>query len=82
MSEMLSSITLSHTQPGVHGRAWLKAIHNRSIQNSGGRSMWYKRGSACLFTTSEILGRAMLRVVQGRADSFTFESADINRIEA
>jgi uncharacterized protein YbjT (DUF2867 family) len=32
------------------------------------------------FTTSERLGRAMLRVVQGRADRFVLESADINRI--
>jgi len=35
-----------------------------------------------LFTTSEILGRAMLRVVQGRADRFILESADINRVGA
>lgn len=32
------------------------------------------------FTTSERLGRAMLRVVQGRADRFILESADINRV--
>ena len=31
-------------------------------------------------TTSERLGRTMLRVVQGRADRFILESADINRI--
>jgi uncharacterized protein YbjT (DUF2867 family) len=31
-------------------------------------------------TTSERLGRAMLRVVQGEADRFILESADINRI--
>ncbi|MFT3914878.1 MAG: hypothetical protein QM704_12425 [Anaeromyxobacteraceae bacterium] len=35
-----------------------------------------------LFTTSEILGRAMLRSVQGRADRFILESADINRVGA
>lgn len=35
-----------------------------------------------LFTTSEILGRAMLRIVQGRAARFTLESADINRVGA
>jgi hypothetical protein len=35
-----------------------------------------------LFTTSEILGRAMLRVVEGRADQFILESADINRVGA
>ncbi len=33
-------------------------------------------------TTSERLGRAMLRVVEGRADRFILESADINRIGA
>jgi uncharacterized protein YbjT (DUF2867 family) len=33
-----------------------------------------------LATTSEKLGRAMLRVVQGRADKFILESSDINRI--
>lgn len=31
-------------------------------------------------TTSERLGRAMLRIVQGRADRFILESSDINRI--
>lgn len=35
-----------------------------------------------LFTTSEILGRAMLRVVEGRADRFILASADINRVGA
>jgi uncharacterized protein YbjT (DUF2867 family) len=35
-----------------------------------------------LFTTSEILGRAMLRVVEGRADGFILESRDINRVGA
>ena len=35
-----------------------------------------------LFTSSERLGRAMLRVVQGRADRFILESSDINRIGA
>jgi hypothetical protein len=33
-------------------------------------------------TTSARLGRAMLRVVQGRADKFILESADINRVGA
>lgn len=35
-----------------------------------------------LFTTSERLGRAMLRVVEGRADRFILESGDINRLGA
>ena len=33
-----------------------------------------------LFTTSERLGRAMLRVVHGRADKFILEVPDINRV--
>ncbi|MGE3277121.1 MAG: hypothetical protein AB7O67_18560 [Vicinamibacterales bacterium] len=35
-----------------------------------------------LATTSERLGRAMLRVVRGEADRFILESADINRLGA
>ncbi len=35
-----------------------------------------------LFTTSEILAHAMLRVTQGRADRYILESADINRVGA
>ena len=35
-----------------------------------------------LFTTSEMLGRAMLRVAQGRSDRFILECADINRVGA
>jgi uncharacterized protein YbjT (DUF2867 family) len=33
-------------------------------------------------TTSERLGRAMIRVVQGKADVYILESADINRVGA
>jgi uncharacterized protein YbjT (DUF2867 family) len=35
-----------------------------------------------LFTNSERLGRAMLRIVQGRADKYILESSDINRVGA
>lgn len=42
----------------------------------------FVRSVPSLFTTSERLGRAMLRVVQGRADQFILESADINRVGA
>lgn len=35
-----------------------------------------------VFTTSERLGRAMLRVVQGKADRFILESRDINKLGA
>jgi len=34
------------------------------------------------FTTGERLGRAMLRVTQGKADRFILESVDINRVGA
>jgi uncharacterized protein YbjT (DUF2867 family) len=40
------------------------------------------RAAPAFATTSERLGRAMLRVVQGRADRFVLESLDINRIGA
>lgn len=40
------------------------------------------KGLPGLVTTSERLGRAMLRVVEGRADRFILESADINRLGA
>jgi uncharacterized protein YbjT (DUF2867 family) len=43
---------------------------------------FFVRNMPSLFTTSERLGRAMLRVVQGRADRFILEPADINRIGA
>jgi uncharacterized protein YbjT (DUF2867 family) len=42
----------------------------------------FVRAFPSLFTTSERLGRAMLRIVQGRADRFILESADINRVGA
>lgn len=35
-----------------------------------------------LFTTSEILGRAMLRIVAGQSQKFIHESADINQLGA
>ncbi len=41
---------------------------------------FFVRALPSFFTTSEHLGRAMLRVVQGRADRFLLESADINRV--
>ncbi len=40
------------------------------------------RAMPFLFTTSEILGRTMLRVAEGQADHFILESADINRLGA
>lgn len=40
------------------------------------------KGIPRLCTSSERLGRAMLRVLEGRADRFILESADINRLGA
>ena len=40
----------------------------------------FVRAFPSLFTTSERLGRAMLRVVQGRADKYILEVSDINRV--
>ena len=40
----------------------------------------FVRAFPFIFTSSEKLGRAMLRVVEGRADRFILESADINRL--
>jgi uncharacterized protein YbjT (DUF2867 family) len=42
----------------------------------------FARTMPTLCTTSERLGRAMLRVVQGRADRFILESTEINRLGA
>src|SRR6185503_6848386 len=41
---------------------------------------FFVRTMPSMFTTSARLGRAMLRVVQGRADRFILEVSDINRI--
>jgi hypothetical protein len=43
---------------------------------------WLVRTQPKHFTTSERLGRAMLRVVQGRAPQFILESEDINAVGA
>lgn len=40
------------------------------------------RALPSLFTTSERLGRAMLRIAQGRADKYILEVSDINRVGA
>lgn len=41
---------------------------------------FFMRHFPSAFTTSEHLGRAMLRTAAGRADRFILESADINRV--
>ena len=62
--------------PGIRSRVWL---YQAFITLFTPVSPLFVRTMPMLFTTSERLGRAMLRVVQGRADRFILESADINR---
>ena len=50
-----------------------------NVLRSGSPAM---RRARSLFTTTERLGRAMLRVVQGRADKYILEVSDVNRIGA
>jgi hypothetical protein len=63
--------------PGIHSRV---RLYEAIIILLKPLSPLLVRTVPSLFTTSERLGRAMLRVVQGRADRFILESADINRI--
>jgi uncharacterized protein YbjT (DUF2867 family) len=68
-------------QPGPGIRSRVRAYN---LLIAAGRPLFpiLVRAAPSLATTSERLGRAMLRVVQGRADRFILESADINRLGA
>lgn len=66
-------------QPGPGIRSHVK-LYQAFIVLLGPLFPLLVRSLPSLFTTSERLGRAMLRVAQGRADRFILESADINRI--
>ena len=63
--------------PGIRSRV---RLYQAAITVAGPLFPLLARAAPGLVTTSERLGRAMLRVVQGRADRFILESADINRI--
>lgn len=63
--------------PGIHSRV---KLYQAAIFLLKPLFPLFVRAVPGLFTTSERLGRAMLRVVQGRADRFILESADINRV--
>ena len=65
--------------PGIRSRVWL---YQAGIVMLTPVIPILVRVCPFLFTTSERLGRAMLCVVEGRADRFILESADINRIGA
>ncbi len=43
---------------------------------------WLVRRFPAMFTTSELLGRAMLRIAEGKGRQFILESGDINRLGA
>ena len=65
--------------PGITSRV---AVYRLLI--AAGRPLFplLVRTAPSLATTSARLGRTMLRVVQGQADRFILESADINRLGA
>lgn len=68
--------------PGIRSRTQLYQAAITMLKPVFPLFPFFVRVFPFLFTTSEILGRAMLRVVEGRADLFILESADINRIGA
>lgn len=68
--------------PGIRSRTWLYQAGVVLLKPLFLLTPLLVRAMPFLFTTSETLGRAMLRVVQGRADRFILESADINRVGA
>ena len=65
--------------PGIRSRVWAYQVGIVALKPFFPLLV---RAFPSLFTTSERLGRAMLRVLQGRADRFILESADINRVGA
>ena len=65
--------------PGIRSRVWAYQVGIVALKPLFPLLV---RAFPSLCTTSERLGRAMLRVLQGRADRFILESADINRLGA
>jgi hypothetical protein len=68
--------------PGIRSRTWGYQVGVVLLKPLFLFTPLLVRIAPFLFTTSERLGCAMLRVVQGRADRFILESADINRVGA
>lgn len=68
--------------PGIRSRTWQYQLGVVLLRPLFLLTPFLVRVAPFLFTTSEVLGRAMLRVVQGRADRFILESRDINRVGA
>ena len=65
--------------PGIRSRVWAYQVGIVALKPFFPLLV---RAFPFLCTTSERLGRAMLRVLQGRADRFLLESKDINRLGA
>lgn len=65
--------------PGIRSRVWL---YQAGIGILGPFFPLLVRLFPSFCTTSERLGRAMLRVVEGDAGRFILESSDINRVGA
>lgn len=68
--------------PGIRSRTWAYQLGIVLLKPLFLLTPLLVRLFPFLFTTSERLGRAMLRVVEGRAGRFILESADINRVGA
>ena len=66
--------------PGIRSRTWGYRVGMILLKPVFLLTPLLMRAFPSLITTSEVLGRAMLRVAQGRADRFILESADINRV--
>ena len=68
--------------PGIRSRTWAYQLGVVLLKPLFLFTPLLVRFLPFLFTTSEVLGRAMLRIVEGRADRFILESRDINRVGA
>lgn len=66
--------------PGIRSRTRMHQAGVTLLRSLFSLFPFLVRSLPFLFTTSEILGRAMLRIVEGQAHPFILESADINRI--
>ncbi|HSN15729.1 MAG TPA: hypothetical protein VLT61_13940 [Anaeromyxobacteraceae bacterium] len=66
--------------PGIRSRTWGYQVGLVLMKPLFLLTPLLMRAFPSAITTSEHLGRAMLRVTQGRADRFILESADINRV--
>ncbi|MDI1436771.1 hypothetical protein [Polyangium sorediatum] len=68
--------------PGIRSRTWQYQVGVVLLKPLFLFTPLLVRVFPFFFTTSEVLGRAMLRVVEGKAGTFILESADINRVGA